>query len=82
MKKIYGLAFLLLSLCFVPVQAAQDASTYQAYRNSTYDIQRAYLQSIAQHQARMMNDMEQKLTQQQWQTTAISVMVFSWWVLA
>lgn len=76
MKKIYGLALLMLSLLFVPVQATSDASTYQAYRNSTYDIQRAYLQRIAQHQARMMNDMEQKLTQQQWQTSAISVMVF------
>jgi hypothetical protein len=76
MKKIYGMALLLLSLFFVPVQAAPDVSTYQAYRNSTYDTQRAYLQRIAQHQARMMNDMEQKLTQQQWQTTAISIMVF------
>lgn len=75
MKKIYGMALLLLSLFFVPVQAAPDVSTYQAYRNSTYDTQRAYLQRIAQYQARMMNDMEQKLTQQQWQTTAISIMV-------
>ncbi|AQR69446.1 hypothetical protein BZG29_14690 [Janthinobacterium sp. LM6] len=67
---------LLMSLLFIPVQAAPDTSAYQNYRDTTYDIQRAYLQRIAQHQAKMMNDMEQKLTQQQWQTNAISIMVF------
>ena len=76
MNKIYGLVLLLLSILWMPVVAAPPSSTYQTYRDNTYEIQLAYLQRITPHQAKMMTDMEQKLTQQQWQTTAISIMVF------
>ena len=74
--KTFVLAMLLLFSCMACVRAAPSAGAYQHYRDSTYALQRAYLQRIAQHQEKIMADMEQKLTQQQWQTTAISIMVF------
>ncbi len=74
--KTCALVLLMLFSCLVSVHAEPSPSTYQNYRDSTYTIQRAYLQRIAQHQEKMMADMEQKLAQQQWQTNAISIMVF------
>jgi heme/copper-type cytochrome/quinol oxidase subunit 2 len=53
---------------------AQDAP-YENYRVKTYQIQQEYLKKLADHQVSIMQDLEQKLNQQQWQTSMISIMV-------
>jgi hypothetical protein len=54
---------------------AAETDDYSKFRQQTYQVQQAYLKRLAEHHGYMMHDMERKLSQQEWQTTAISVMV-------
>lgn len=69
---IFALCFFVI---FVAEAQEQDENPYVDFRIKTYDIQYNYLQSITQHQAEIMRDMEYKLKQQRWQTNAIAIMV-------
>lgn len=55
---------------------ADNTNPYAKYREKTYTIQEQYLQKISNHQQKIMTDLERKLDQQQWQTSAIAIMVF------
>lgn len=58
------------------VSHAENTNPYVEFRTKTYQIQEAYLENIASHQSRLMNDLEKKLEQQKWQTNAIALMVY------
>jgi len=55
---------------------AEEKNPYSDFRVKTYGIQEVYLKEITQHQRQVMKDLEEKLQQQKWQTSAISIMVF------
>jgi heme/copper-type cytochrome/quinol oxidase subunit 2 len=55
--------------------AAEQPNPYVEFRVKTYSMQEAYLNRVAKHHAVVMQDLEDKLKQQQWQTTVVSVMV-------
>lgn len=78
MRKL--IVWLLRSLCAMALllcrpAAAGEAQDYSQFRQQTYQVQQAYLKRLADHHGQMMQDMERKLVQQEWQTTAISIMV-------
>lgn len=67
---------LVLMVLFSQASISEDVKNpYSEYRIKTYKIQEAYLKNITEHQAKVMKDLESKLAQQEWQTTAITIMV-------
>lgn len=54
----------------------EQLNPYAQYRVDTFEIQRQYLGRLAAHQEKLMSDLEEKLSQQKWQTDAIAIMVF------
>ena len=71
MKKLLIIIFFTI----ITISNAQKFDPYQSYRIKTYEIQQEYLKRLTEHQANIMQDLEQKLRQQQWQTSVISIMV-------
>ena len=76
MIRVFRIVLILL-LAFTPLSSgyAEPMNPYEQYRAGTFETQQVYLKRITDHQAKIMDDLEQKLKQQQWQTTVISVMV-------
>lgn len=72
MKTFICFFFLLLS----SLSLANGSNPYVEFRTTTYEIQEEYLKKITDHQSRLMEDLEEKLEQQKWQTNAIAVMVY------
>ncbi len=76
LKTIRVVAVLLLAIGFPLVSSSQEENPYTEFRQRTYALQEAYLKRLSAHQGVVMEDLEQKLAQQKWQTTLISIMVF------
>lgn len=69
--------YLLIVLMAFPFFAfANEVNPYSEFRVKTYNIQEQYLERIVEHQESVMTDLELKLHQQKWQTTAVAIMVF------
>ena len=66
---------IIIFFTIITISNAQKFDPYQSYRIKTYEIQQEYLKRLTEHQANIMQDLEQKLRQQQWQTSVISIMV-------
>lgn len=71
---LFGFLMMLAALTST-ASSAGEPQRYQEFRQETYKIQQAYLTQLTRHHVQMMRDMEVKLAQQEWQTTAISIMV-------
>ena len=73
--KLFWISFVAV-IAALPVFAEDTGlNPYVSFRTETYDIQLEYLQNVSDHQLTVMRDLEAKLSQQKWQTTAIAVMV-------
>lgn len=70
-----GLLFLLVFLCQVLVWDS-EATLHDEFRGKFYAIQEEYLKKLTKHQYNLMEDLENKLRQQKWQTNVIAIMVF------
>lgn len=81
-KNKLTMIFELLAICainfFSPAAHAEEEplNPYAQYRVDTFEIQKQYLGRLAAHQEKLMSDLEEKLSQQKWQTDAIAIMVF------
>lgn len=71
-----SLLFLFLFFFSSIALGEQAQNPYAQYRIETYQIQADYLQNYANHHEKLTADLEAKLEQQRWQTTAIAIMVF------
>jgi len=71
--KILVIIILIAVSCTV---VAEQTNPYVEYRAQTYEIQKEYLERVSEHQIKIMDDLEQKLKQQKWQTNDIAIMVF------
>lgn len=59
-----------------PLSFADVSNPYVEFRTTTYEIQEEYLKKIINHQSQLMDDLEEKLEQQKWQTNAVAIMVY------
>lgn len=68
--------FILLLILYPSIVWGSEANTHSEFSGKFYAIQKQYLEKVTEHQYRVMEDLENKLEQQRWQTNAIAIMVF------
>lgn len=73
---IFPLMFFTITLIASSNLQANANNPYKDFRIKTYEMQQTYLDKVTAHQDKIMQDLENKLSQQKWQTNAIAVMVF------
>lgn len=59
-----------------PMEQPPELNPYLQFKKDMLEEQGIYLKDISRHQQILMRDLEVKMKQQQWQTTAIAIMVF------